>query len=120
MDIRHTDNNGKTWVFSIDCTPYQAEILKNTLRGVSNIGGREKLTIRYYEDEDNETFCRKIERAILSALAKSNPVADDLNEAPGPEHLDDATHPGKSWAGKPQPREIWDDEPAPGYYWENF
>lgn len=103
MEIQHTDKNGKPWVFSIDCTPYQAELLKRALIGVRNIGNREQLALRYYEDyEANEAFCRNVERALLQGLAASSPMLREGHQEPTP------------------PPVTMDEEPHPGYYWENF
>lgn len=107
MEIIHNDKGGKPWVFSIDCTPYQAELLKRTLTGVRDIGNREQLALRYYDDyEANELFCRTVERAILQGLAASFPTGED-------------THQGQEPTAPQQPAVI-DEEPQPGYYWENF
>lgn len=109
MDIRHTDNGGTPWAFSIDCTPYQAELLKQALTTVRNIGGRAKLTARYYGDyEANEAFCRGIERVVLSALHKAFPMI---------QYEEQETPQIQQPTATPQPEE---PEERKTYYWENF
>lgn len=135
MDVTHSDRRGNAWVFPINCTPYQAGILVNLLRAVRNMGNREALTLKYYDNfDDNEAFCDYVEDVLLSAL-RDAPPREPLPQEPGPtiaELLADdspASMPAPVLTtSTPQPEVVGDsvdsddsdDDEEPQYYWQKF
>lgn len=69
MTIEHIAKNGQRWKFPIDCTPYQAKLLRRMLYAMRSVGSREGLTLTYLENaQDNDVFLADAENTILQAL----------------------------------------------------
>lgn len=128
MDVTYTDRKGTPWVFSMNCTPYQANIFAKLLRAVRNMGNREALTLEYYDNfEDNEDFCEYVENVLLSALKDVQP-REPLPQTTGPTLAELLADDSTATAATPR---VWneyaddtadsdEDEDEPQYYWEKF
>lgn len=131
MTIEHTARNGKAWRISVDCTPYQAVLLRRMLSAIHAVGSREGLTLSYLANaEENDVFLTNAETAVLQALkdwaeATTNatgvlgfhlPNDTGKVEAKRTEANTDATVPTSTGA-EDLPAEEPTEEREP-YYWE--
>ena len=84
------------------CTPYQYGVLCKAAAAVDAVLFRERATLAYFADDNNDEFFARIKRALLDGMAAGSEPQRQTGE---PQHLD--------------PVGVDPDEYRPTYWWQD-
>ena len=130
MEIHHRDRNGKNWVFLIDCTPEQADRIREALARLRNMGRAGVPSLSgIAKDEQNGPLYASVEAAMLRGLADAFPAVPRRQD---PQPTPPRPQGAATAAPTPQPEPYRGEIPGelrtvadaaderPAYWWEQL